>query len=258
MAQSYGWRSFWWLNTGLLVFTCLINISFFPETRYNRQTSTRALDLDVNEEHDTQNHTSPSSLTVVDHSNPMVGHGRPSKKQFKPWSTFQGSIIHEIWLPIYLLAFPIVEFSAFIVSFSASGFLIANFTQQQIFAAPPYNFSPQSVGFTNFALFAGAIIGLLTSGPLSDWIADYLTKRNRGIREPEMRLAAMIPYTFIMIIGCVVVAVGYDRQWPWQVIIIVGYVCLGIQVTSLPSIASTYAVDCYKPATGSIFITITM
>jgi hypothetical protein len=61
------------------------------------------------------------------------------------------------------------------------------------------------------------MIGLFTAGPLSDMVAASLTKRNRGIREPEMRLLAMIPYVIIMIIGNVVVAVGYERAWDWKV-----------------------------------------
>jgi len=42
------------------------------------------------------------------------------------------------------------------------------------------------------------------------------------------------------------------------VIVIIGYTCAGIQVAALPAIASTYAIDSYKPATGSIFINITV
>jgi len=68
----------------------------------------------------------------------------------------------------------------------------------------------------------------------------------------------MIPYIIIEVIGCVVTCVGYDRLWSWQVIVIVGYSCLGMQVASLPSIASTYAIDSYKPVTGSLFVTITI
>ena len=63
----------------------------------------------------------------------------------------------------------------------------------------------------------GALIGLFTAGPLSDAIAARLTKRNRGIREPEMRLVTMIPFVIIMVIGNVVVAVGYERAWDWKV-----------------------------------------
>lgn len=73
-----------------------------------------------------------------------------------------------------------------------------------------------------------------------------------------MRLVAMIPYVIIMVIGNIIVAVGYQNSWPWQVIVILGYTAAGIQVAALPAIASTYAVDSYKPVTGSIFVSITI
>ncbi|KAH0493376.1 hypothetical protein TgHK011_000048 [Trichoderma gracile] len=262
MAERFGWRSFWWFNTGLLIFTLVLNIALLPETRFARKTHTRP----VSESSPSVEEPDTKSSSVIDHSenasqqpqDPWLSRGHPSMKQFLPWGPYQGSILQELWLPWYLHAFPIVEFAAFIVSFSASGFLVANLTQQQYFGAPPYNFTTQQVGFTNFAIFAGSMIGLLTSGPMSDWVANYFTKRNRGIREPEMRLITMLPYTLGMIIGLVVVAVGYTRMWSWEVIVIIGYTLLGMQVTSLPSIASTYAVDSYKPATGAIFIAITI
>ena len=43
-----------------------------------------------------------------------------------------------------------------------------------------------------------------------------------------------------------------------QVIVIIGYSCAGIQVAALPAIASTYAIDSYKPVAGSIFVSITV
>lgn len=263
MAERFGWRSFWWFNTGLLIFTLVLNIGLLPETRFARKTQTKTF----SEPAAPIESPELKSSSVIDHSENVsnqqpqdhwLSRGRPSLKQFSPWGSYHGNILQELWLPWYLLAFPIVEFAAFVVSFSASGFLLANLTQQQFFGAPPYNFSTEQVGFTNFAIFVGEMIGLLTSGPLSDWVAGYFTKRNRGIREPEMRLIAMIPYTLIMMIGLIVVGVGYSRLWSWQVIVIVGYTLLGMQVTSLPSIASTYAVDSYKPATGAIFVAITM
>ncbi|OAX80208.1 hypothetical protein ACJ72_05464 [Emergomyces africanus] len=104
----------------------------------------------------------------------------------------------------------------------------------------------------------GTGIGLATNGYLSDWISMRATRKNKGIREPEMRLPAMIPYVVIMIIGNFVVAFGYEHKWDWKVIVIIGYTAIGIQVAALPAIASTYAVDSYKPIAGSIFVTITV
>lgn len=43
-----------------------------------------------------------------------------------------------------------------------------------------------------------------------------------------------------------------------KIIVIIGYTAAGIQVTALPAIVSTYAVDSYKPVAGSIFVTITV
>ena len=94
--------------------------------------------------------------------------------------------------------------------------LTLNLTQSQNFAAPPYEFSPTKIGFLNFAIVIGGLLGLFTAGPLSDWISMRLTRRNRGIREPEMRLLTMIPYVIIMIIGNFVSAYGYQKKYDWK------------------------------------------
>jgi hypothetical protein len=154
---------------------------------------------------------------VHTHQDPWLGRGKPSKAQWKLAQPYEGNFFTELWLPWYLFTYPIVEFSSFVVSWTASSFLTLNLTQSQAFAAPPYNFSSSKIGFFNFAILVGALIGLFTAGPLSDAIAARLTKRNRGIREPEMRLVAMIPYVILMVIGNVVVAVGYQKSWDWKV-----------------------------------------
>ena len=74
-----------------------------------------------------------------------------------------------------------------------------------------------AIGFFNFAVLAGALIGLLTNGPLSDWISMKLTRKNKGIREPEMRLPTMIPYVLIMMLGNFIVAFGWKNGWSWKV-----------------------------------------
>lgn len=154
---------------------------------------------------------------VLTHQDPFLGRGKPSKQQWKLWQPHEGSMVKEFILPWELLLFPIVEFAAFVVSFSASSSLMLNLTQSQAFAAPPYNLGSETIGFFNFAILIGAMIGLFTSGPLSDYVAAVLTRRNRGIREPEMRLLAMVPYVILLIISNVVVAVGYEKKWNWKV-----------------------------------------
>ncbi|KAL8842894.1 MAG: hypothetical protein Q9170_000298 [Blastenia crenularia] len=281
MAQNTGWRSFWWLNVAMLGTTLVALIFGFPETKWHR-----ALPNETSHEASAAKPSSPEKAAIsvmegdgsieggrsgsdmedLSHAatkdrDPYLGKGYPSKAQFgfyTPNINPLASIALDIWIPWKLFAFPIVEFAAFILSFSSSAFLTLNLTQSEVFAAPPYNFSPLAVGFTNFAILAGGIIGFVTAGPLSDWISMRLTLRNRGIREPEMRLPTMIPYVLIMILGNFIVAFGYEQQWDWKVIVIIGYSCAGIQVAALPAITATYAVDSYKPVAGSIFVAATV
>lgn len=245
-------------------------------------------------------------------SETFAQNGKPGKKQFYLFDTARNPIkilITEFIAPLKLFAFPIVDFATFVVSWSASSFLLVNLTQAQAFSVPPYNYSPQSIGLFNLAVVVGFGIGLATAGPISDWISMRSTKRNNGIREPEMRLPTMVPYTLIMILGNLVVGFGYQYDWDWRVcelpwlfillrypfldlsvlesdfdaifsrpfsrlqypstysalthyppqaIVLIGYTCAGIQAAALPAIASTYAIDSYKPVTGSIFVTITV
>ncbi|KAH6696569.1 serine/threonine kinase 16 [Leptodontidium sp. MPI-SDFR-AT-0119] len=274
MAHAVGWRNFWWLNTALLGAALLCSLFFFPETKCGqeieerRKSTPKSNGTEHVKEGESQTgitediQTSPSGPGVLEPvqtaQDPFLGRGSPSKIQWKLFQSYEGNVFRELVLPWYLFTFPIVEFSAFVVSWSASVYLMTNLTQAEVFAAPPYNFTSTKIGYMNFATLVGSFIGLLTAGPLSDKIAAHLTRRNKGIREPEMRLWAMVPYILLMILGNVIVAVGYERQWHWAIIVIIGYTTIGIQVAALPAIASTYAIDSYKPVSGSIFVAITV
>lgn len=51
---------------------------------------------------------------------------------------------------------------------------------------------------------------------------------------------------------------GLQRKWPWSAIIVVGFGFVGLQVVAIPTIAITYAIDCYKPISGEIMATATV
>lgn len=114
------------------------------------------------------------------------------------------------------------------------------------------------IGLTNFAILVGALLGLFSVGWLGDRVVERLTARNNNVREPEMRLIAGIPFIFVMILSHIIIAAGYVWHWHWSIIVIIGYGAAGIQVAALPSIASTYVGDCYKPITNSAFVTMTV
>ncbi|KAK5682513.1 hypothetical protein LTS10_005641 [Elasticomyces elasticus] len=307
MSLHVGWRNFWWFNTALIAVSLIMVIFMFPETKWHRLHPDEVIkqlkqsDEKISPAESTEK--VPSGLTDTDklggdiaqvpthgtmpdlsaqataERDPFLGKGTPSKSQ---WRLYQPNahpfkaIAMDLWIPWKLFAFPIVEFAAFVTSWSCSSFLTLNLTQSQAFAAPPYNLNPQDIGFMNFAILIGAMIGLATAGPFSDWVSARATKKNGGIREPEMRLPAMsesaqpfrtyessadayvVPYVLIMMLGNFVVAFGYEQKWPWPAIVVIGFTCAGIQVAALPAMVTTYAVDSYKPVAGSLMVAVTV
>jgi hypothetical protein len=226
MAEHSGWRSFFWLNVGILGLVLLLQVFLFPETKWHRVHPDEIAQVEPSRPATDESKTEkPVEVTQQENAengerDPYLHKGTPSKKQFLLWQ-MDGSglktVLLSFYIPWKLLTFPIVELAAFVVSWSASCFLTLNLTQSQAFAEPPYNFNSQTIGFFNFAILIGAFIGLATNGLLSDWVSMKATRKNRGIREPEMRLPAMIPYVIISIIGNFIVAFGYQYKWDWKV-----------------------------------------
>lgn len=193
---------------------------------------------------------------------PMASRGRPSAAQFRLWQSpdpqWKAFLFRDVFTPIYVFVFPIILWAGLNVAGPANVLLYWNLTQSPVLSAPPYKFTPSAVGYSNFAFVVGGIIGLVTAGPLSDWVAIKATNRNNGIREAEMRLPALIPFFLTTVVGIVIGGVGYDRQWDWPVVLVVGYGLSGLCVTAVPTIAIAYAIDCYRPISGEIMVVATV
>lgn len=150
----------------------------------------------------------PTSIEIRTPIYENVGKGRPRRSQFSliPKLEYDGSniLFRDVIAPFQIFLFPIVFWAAMSLGFAANCLLALNLTQSQVFAAPPYLFTPGQVGFVNFAFVVGGILGLLTAGPISDWVALRAARRNNGVREAEMRLVALVPYIAICLIGMTV------------------------------------------------------
>lgn len=163
MAAHVGWRNFWWLYAALLAFTIIVTIFGFPETRWERNETFVLPGAEHNKvmghsgtgtdgSHSPppdEKHSDNNMERTVTADDPYLRKGGPSRSQFlpfqKPRNLFRTLVI-ALYLPWLLLLYPIVEFAAFVVSWTASMFLMTNITQSQAFAAPPWNFSSQTIG----------------------------------------------------------------------------------------------------------------
>ncbi|KAK9446899.1 MFS general substrate transporter [Limtongia smithiae] len=266
------WRDFYWIISSLSGVSFLSIIFFMPETKYHRTLADTVLDevspagsaIDktaveqIEAKDDVKAETEPEILLT----HLMLGKGKPSKYQFKiiqpaDNESFKTMSRHFI-TPIKLCSYPIVIFGAWMLAFSAQGLLSVNYVQALALGAEPYNFDEGEIGLSNLAMVIGGTVGMATAGPFSDWVAMRQTRRNKGVREPEMRLISMLPFILICTVSIVVIGIGFDHGWPWQAIIIIGFGGIGLLNVSLSTIGITYAVDSYKPVAGQIMTVATV
>jgi MFS family permease len=239
IAAHISWRWFFWVCTIAQALNLIIIVFMFPETRFRRETShfsetssSIGNDTDLEAKSEaisvlTETNTASKVPTLDDSvqkslprsqsasiqeirrpSNQHLHTGRPSKAQFSVIQKFdyEGNnlFLRDIIAPVQVFSFPIILWASLSMGFAANCLLALNLTQSQVFAAPPYLFTPAQVGFVNFAFVVGGAVGLLTAGPFSDWVSMRATVRNEGVREAEMRLLSLVPYIAICLVGMTV------------------------------------------------------
>jgi hypothetical protein len=92
--------------------------------------------------------------------------------------------------------------------------MIANHTS---YIAATYGFVPWQSGLCFISGIIGSLIGILGGGYVSDMTANFLTTRNGGIREPEMRLPSMTLGLIAAPLSLVLYGVGINNHLHWMV-----------------------------------------
>lgn len=297
IAARASWRWFFWVCAILQGASLLFIIVAHPETKYDRSAAAAANDMYTPSSgsaevvgHDGSAEKSQTTATQHTRDDGSSSGGRdspklqqqqqrrqatitatserpvggPSRAQFAPLprSRFTrdlgSSVARDVLSPVRVFTFPIVLWAALTMGFASNCLLALNLTESQVFAAPPYGFGSAQIGYTNFAFAVGAVVALATAGPLSDAVALRRARRNGGVLEAEFRLWSVAPYVVACLVGMVVTAVGYQRGWAWEVVVVVGYGLVGVQTVGVPAVVIAYAVDCYKTLPGEIMIAATV
>jgi len=80
-----------------------------------------------------------------------------------------------------------------------------------------YGFAAWQSGLCFIAGLLFTLCGIYGGGVFSDWVADYFTKRNGGIREPEMRLPALMLGLIASPVGLLLYGFGIEHKLHWIV-----------------------------------------
>lgn len=128
----------------------------------------------------------------------------PRKTFLQSLALFDGRKTNESYWKLLLRPFPLFIQPAFLWACLIQGTMIGwtvmiGVIMAKVYMGPPYFFDEVKTGNTYWGAFIGAIVGFVISGLLSDFSAKFLTKRNKGVYEPEFRIVMILP---MLIFGC--------------------------------------------------------
>ncbi|KAG9775169.1 hypothetical protein ABEF93_000014 [Exophiala dermatitidis] len=218
LAGGYSWRLFFYVEFAFACALFILAFFFVEETWYPRELiKARALGAANNNGGSSDNGVEKG----VDADLREVSSLPPPRKSFistlKPWGVYDRDA------PFFMTAIRSLSYFAvpsvfWVVAtygiYIGLGALAFNYTFPLKIVAPPYNWSQ-----TNSGLIAvGNAVGYLLAVPFtttSDRLAAYLTKKNNGIREAEMRLGVLLPAMFIGPAGLIVYGYTAGRDLHW-------------------------------------------
>jgi hypothetical protein len=184
----------------------------------------------------------------------------PKKSYAKRLGLIQGKYSNENYFkllikPIPLFLFPAVFYGVVINGFHFVGMLAMALLGVDILTAPPYKLKPSQLGMTHIPTLVVSFIFSPISGILADWVAKYLSRKNKGIFEPEFRLWLMlicVPLATTSFIGY-----GYAVYQKRPLWVLLFY--QGLQASSVPfasQAAMTYVLDCHPRDSNPAFVAI--
>ncbi|KAI0435770.1 putative MFS transporter [Xylaria telfairii] len=254
LPTKYSWRLFFYV---ILAFASVLFIfAFFSveETSYQRS---KTIDTTIHEDQETTNAASsqdkPEAFAVE--QAPAVPSRKPFLSTLRLWGGSDPTIpfFTLLWRSMTYILVPQVLWV--ITSFGiiiGLGGLSFNFVFPIKITSPPYNWPVSSSGVHA----VGSVIGFLLAVPFtptSDMLAAYLTRRNNGIREAEMRLGVMLPAMIVGPVGLVVYGLTAQLNLHW-----IGYF-FGAGMASwcgyfYYSFTLAYAVDSYNSNTSEMLM----
>ncbi|PWY90957.1 MFS transporter [Aspergillus heteromorphus CBS 117.55] len=164
---------------------------------------------------------------------------------------------HTTWFqyfrrPFFLFGFPNIVLAGIQFAFGCTAGIVSFNTISEIMTDAPYDWSAGSSGLIFLAALVGNFIGM-GIGSLSDWLVVFLARRNKGYKEPEMRLWAYSLPIVLAAVGYFLYGWGATEGLEWMSIA-VGLCCMIAQQVSATSIATAYAMECFEEISGELVI----
>ena len=199
-----------------------------------------------------ENYRSPSREEKLPYEAVMLGNWS-SSGYFRRLKLIQTrrpfAVYRHLRRQLLFLLWPIPLYAGFAYGSCLIWFNVLNATSSSTLSAAPYNFSSSIVGLSYIAGVIGVAVGFLVTGPLSDHLIVYLSKRHKGSFEPEYRLWLFVFPTLFVPTGLLLWGLGSAAEIHWVgLLFALGF--LAFQNACGASIAVTYLVDSYREMSG--------
>ncbi|KND92544.1 putative MFS-type transporter [Tolypocladium ophioglossoides CBS 100239] len=276
IVNSQGWRWIWWWCVILFSVNLVLVIFFFEESKYvpviQGRNETQSDDPGQAGEVRGGNATDGKTLQQLandvkqaesgdplarTHSNFQIDHTismKSYRERLALITRSDGSILHNFYQPaMVLFTFPAVAYTAITYGSLLAWFAILTSVQATYLFSPPYNFTAAGVGLMNIAPFIGTIPAIFVGGYLNDKSIVWLSRRNGGVYEPEMRLWLALPAAIITPASILMFGLGLYYEAPWP-LLATGFGIFGFGLILAGDVALSYAMDCYHDIVGNSLV----
>ncbi|KAL5049095.1 hypothetical protein BDW71DRAFT_204848 [Aspergillus fruticulosus] len=153
---------------------------------------------------------------------------------------------------VVLTTFPAVLFCGMQYALGVVWLTIMSSVLGLVFPLPPYQFTPEQIGFMSVGPFIGNLIGSFYGGFLGDRSILFFARRNKGYYKPEMRLYILHLPALTLAGGLIMFGATIARgmHWIWPS---VGGAMFGFGLGGISDAALTLVIDSYRDITGDAF-----
>ncbi|KAJ5246006.1 hypothetical protein N7468_000989 [Penicillium chermesinum] len=264
IVKSQGWRWMWWWCVIFFGVTLIAVIFFFEESKYipvlegqGIASSSQLLPdpkKDVKDTIQADDDGPPGNALV---SGVVINYNIKPKTYRQRMAlitkTDESLRPHFLQPLVSLFTFPAVAYAAVTYGTTLAWFAIMTSLQASYMLDPPYNFDEIGVGLMNVAPFVGAVLGFPFGGTFSDKHILWLSKRNGGIYEPEMRLWLALPMVVLGPGSILMFGLGLAYGVHWS-LLAVGFGVFGFTLAAISGVALSYLMDCYQDIIGNALV----
>ncbi|KAJ3457817.1 hypothetical protein MRS44_014958 [Fusarium solani] len=258
-----GWPYNFHILLPFVALQTILVILFVPETAYNRSPVFNIdrigsnTDLDGAEEKRadadhveiSQRKSSPGSTTS----------DLPQPKTFyQELALYNGrftekSLISMVLASIFIILNLIASYNIFVSGLIMAWFVAMSVLAGVMFAAPPWGFNAAAVGYVSAGPLVGGALATIFLGLISDPLIKFMTRRNRGVYEPEFRLVLASVGAIFSVAGLVGFGHAIESQLSiYAISTIWGITLFGMSVAA--SVTMAYALDAQPAHAVEMFI----